>query len=71
MVDELALNPWLWAGSITMIALQLGLTYHPWANKVFQTAPITAQDWGLILAAALVSLAAVEADKRRSKTART
>ena len=64
-------NPWLWAGSITMIALQLGLTYHPWANKVFQTAPITAQDWGLILAAALVSLAAVEADKRRSKTART
>jgi len=57
-------NPWLWAGSITMIALQLGLTYHPWANKVFQTAPLTVLDWGLILAAALVSLAAVEADKR-------
>ncbi len=57
-------NPWLWAGSSTMIVLQLGLTYHPWANKVFQTAPLTLLDWGMIVAVALFSLAAVEVEKR-------
>ncbi|MDO9598320.1 MAG: cation transporting ATPase C-terminal domain-containing protein [Azoarcus sp.] len=57
-------NPWLWAGSITMVLLQLGFTYLPAFNRVFQTAPITLSDWSLILVVALISLVAVVLEKR-------
>jgi magnesium-transporting ATPase (P-type) len=63
-------NPWVLGGSLTMIGLQLGFTYLPWANRIFQTAPINAADWAMITAIALASLAMVELEKRLPLTAR-
>ena len=61
-LDWLA-NPWVWAGSLTMVALQFGFTYLPWANRLFQTAPLGVTDWGLILLAAIITLGVVEMEK--------
>ena len=57
-------NPWPWAGSVLMIALQLAFTYIPVFNEIFQTAPIDMQDWGLIALIAFCSFVVVEMDKR-------
>jgi calcium-translocating P-type ATPase len=42
-------NPWILAGSAAMVVLQLLFTYAPVMNRLFQTAPISARDWGMIL----------------------
>jgi magnesium-transporting ATPase (P-type) len=63
-------NPWVLGGSLTMIGLQLGFTYLPWANRIFHTAPINAADWAMIAAIALASLVIVELEKRLPLTAR-
>ncbi len=42
-------NPWVLAGSAVMVVLQLLFTYAPVMNRLFQTAPISARDWGIIL----------------------
>lgn len=48
-------NPWLWIGIGTMLALQVALTYLPFMNALFQTAPIGMEEWLTILAIAIVS----------------
>jgi magnesium-transporting ATPase (P-type) len=48
-------NPWIWAGIGTMVALQIALTYLPFMNALFQTAPIGMEEWLMILAIAIVS----------------
>jgi magnesium-transporting ATPase (P-type) len=63
-------NPWVLGGSLTMIGLQLGFTYLPWANRIFHTAPINPADWAMIAAIALASLVIVEFEKRLPLTAR-
>jgi cation-transporting P-type ATPase F len=43
-------NPWIWVGISLMVTLQLILTYVPFMNAVFQTAPIPLIGWLPILA---------------------
>ncbi|NLF52803.1 MAG: HAD-IC family P-type ATPase [Thauera phenolivorans] len=56
-------NPWVWAGSLAMLALQIGFTYLPWANRIFQTTPLGAADWAMIAAIAASSFLIVEFQK--------
>jgi cation-transporting ATPase F len=54
-------NPWVWWGVAAMAVLQLGFTYLPAMQRIFQTRPLAWHDWPLILAvgwgiALLVSL---------------
>jgi len=46
-------NPWVLVGSGLMIVLQLLFTYTPFMNKIFHSAPISANDWGLIAVIAI------------------
>ncbi len=57
-------NVWIWAGSATMLSLQLAFTYLPVCNRVFGTAPIGMGDWVMIMAIAAVCAVAVETEKR-------
>ncbi|WP_295005208.1 HAD-IC family P-type ATPase [uncultured Dechloromonas sp.] len=48
-------NPWIWAGIGAMLALQMALTYLPFMNALFQTAPIGSEEWLSILAISVLS----------------
>jgi calcium-translocating P-type ATPase len=66
-------NPWAFAGVGVMVVLQLLFTYLPAANSIFQSAPISASDWIMILVFALMVHGLVEVEKtirRRSRTER-
>jgi Ca2+-transporting ATPase len=56
-------NPWLVVGSISVVVLQMGFTYLPFMNSVFETAPIDFQAWGSILAFGLLVYLVVEFEK--------
>jgi len=56
-------NPWVLWGSLTMIGLQLLLTYAPAMNRLFHTAPIDGAAWGLSLAAGSLVYGAVGVEK--------
>ncbi|PKN33074.1 MAG: carbonate dehydratase [Deltaproteobacteria bacterium HGW-Deltaproteobacteria-19] len=43
------INPWVLVGSAMMVVLQLLFTYTPVMNRLFQTAPVSVRDWGIIL----------------------
>ena len=62
-------NPWVWGGIGSAIALQLLLTYAPWMNFIFQTAPIPPTDWSLVLASMAAFYGLIEADKRLQRHA--
>jgi magnesium-transporting ATPase (P-type) len=62
-------NPWVNRGVAFMLAMQMLLTYAPFMNTLFSTAPIGLREWGLILASALLLFLLVETEKRlRRKT---
>jgi len=46
-------NPWVLVGSGSMIVLQLLFTYTPFMNRIFQSAPISLKDWGMIIVIAI------------------
>ncbi len=56
-------NPLLFLGVLTMIVLQLGFTYIPFMNTIFNSAPIGALDWLYIAAWSLVIYAVVGMEK--------
>jgi cation-transporting ATPase F len=56
-------NPWVLAGALGMIALQLLFTYAPPMNRLFHTAPIAADSWLRIAGVAAIAFAAVELEK--------
>ncbi|NEE00662.1 HAD-IC family P-type ATPase [Phytoactinopolyspora halotolerans] len=56
-------NPWVGVGIGTMLALQALLTYAPWMNELFHTAPIDAASWLRALAFAVVAYLVVGAEK--------
>jgi cation-transporting ATPase F len=56
-------NPWVIAGSVTMLSAQIFFTYVPLMNNLFHTAPIRAESWLRILAVAASSFVAVEFEK--------
>jgi Ca2+-transporting ATPase len=56
-------NGWLWLGIAGVLLLQAAITYLPFLNSIFQTAPIGGEEWLRILAAGLVVLGVVETHK--------
>jgi Ca2+-transporting ATPase len=62
-------NPWVNRGVAFMLAMQMLLTYAPFMNTLFSTAPIGLREWGLILASALLVFLVVEAEKRLRRKA--
>ena len=56
-------NGWLWLGIVGVLVLQAGITYLPFFNRVFQTAPIGWDEWLRILAAGFAALLLVEIQK--------
>lgn len=62
-------NPWVNRGVVFMLAMQMFLTYAPFMNTLFSTAPIGLREWGLILASALLVFLLVETEKRLRRKA--
>lgn len=60
-------NRWLLVGIGLTIALQLALTYVPFMNDLFHTAPLGWQPWLAVLALSAVSYVLVELDKWRRR----
>jgi Ca2+-transporting ATPase len=56
-------NGWLWLGILGVLLLQAGLTYLPFLNSIFQTAPIGWDEWLRILGAGAATLLVVEIHK--------
>jgi len=62
-------NLWLVAGVLTMVLLQLAFTYVPLMHTIFQSGPIDAKEWMVILASGVVVFLLAEADKWRLRRA--
>ena len=63
-------NPWIWRGVAGMLIAQLLFVYNPLMNTLFQSAPLSLAQWGLIIAYGVVVLLLVELEKslwRRKK----
>jgi len=56
-------NGWLWLGIAGVLLLQAGLTYLPFLNAVFQTAPIGWDEWLRVLGASITGVLLVEFQK--------
>lgn len=56
-------NGWLWLGIAGVLLLQACLTYLPFLNSIFQTAPIGWDEWLRILGAGLAGMVLVEFQK--------
>ena len=56
-------NRWLVGGSVVMLILQGLFTYHPLMNRLFRTAPVGFDDWGLIVVIGFVIFVAVGLEK--------
>lgn len=61
--QSLRSNPLVLLGAVLMVGLQMLFTYSPLLNRLFQSEPIYAREWGLILAAAVFTHVVVEAIK--------
>ncbi len=57
-------NRWTLAGALAMAALQVFLTYVPFMNRWFDTAPTTGREWLEVLGVSVVAYAVVEIEKR-------
>ena len=56
-------NPWIWLGGVLMIALQMGYTYLPVMNRLFDSAPIGCVPWIWIVGLALLGSVIVGLEK--------
>ena len=57
-------NMWVFGGAAVMLMLQIGYTYLPVMNRLFQSAPIGVASWTGIVGAGLVTHLIVEGEKR-------
>lgn len=67
-------NPWIWVGIAIMSLAQLAFIYSPWMNLLFQSAPLAAEHWLLMLSYGFFVLLFIEGEKtiwrsRHQKTA--
>ncbi len=56
-------NPWAWVTAGLLIAMQLGFTYLPFAQRIFGTAALPGDYWVMIVAFAIVVFILVELEK--------
>ncbi len=56
-------NRLIFAGIAAELALQLFIVYHPWGNKIFQTVPVSAGLWLVLIPFAVALLLAEETRK--------
>jgi cation-transporting P-type ATPase F len=56
-------NMWVWWGIAATVATQLAFTYAPFMNRMFHTAPISAEAWGRILIGVGITYAIVAFEK--------
>ncbi|MBL9170291.1 MAG: cation-transporting P-type ATPase [Verrucomicrobiales bacterium] len=56
-------NRWAIGGALAMLSAQLLFTYAPVMNRLFHTAPISAESWLRIILVAVAAFAAVELEK--------
>ena len=56
-------NPWIWIGIAAMSVAQLSITYLPFMNRLFHTAPIGGMDWLRILGVGLIIYFVTAAEK--------
>jgi len=56
-------NPWIWAGISAMLIAQLLFIYTPVMNTLFHSAPLSLNQWLLMLGYGVVVLLLVEAEK--------
>ncbi len=56
-------NPWVIGGAAAMFLLQLGYTYLPFMNRLFQSAPIDSIAWGRVFAAGTTIFFVIELEK--------
>ena len=62
-------NPWIIVGVAVQALAQLAITYLPFMNKLFGTAPIGLEVWVRIFAVAFAISAVVAIDKRLRRPA--
>ncbi len=60
-------NPWLPAGVALTVGLQLLLTYAPFMNSLFHTAPLGWRPWLVVLALSAAAYVLVELEKWRQR----
>jgi Ca2+-transporting ATPase len=53
-------NPWVWGAVGLCIALQVAAVSVPFLNQVLRTVPLSAGDWGLVLAGAISPVLLIE-----------
>jgi cation-transporting P-type ATPase F len=56
-------NRWIFLGVATALLAQMLFTYNPIMNRLFHTAPISLQTWGMIVALGLFAYLVVEFEK--------
>lgn len=56
-------NPWVVAGVVVMVLLQILFTYAPFMNRLFFTAPLASAQWGSVLGVGVAAYAIVEVEK--------
>ncbi len=61
--SRLFTNAWLWGATLTCIALQLAAVSFAPLRRVLDTVPLSAVDWGLIVASSLAPVLVVEVVK--------
>ncbi len=57
-------NMWVFGGVAVMVFIQLGYTYIPLMNRLFQSAAIDAASWGRIVLAGMAAYVIVEVEKK-------
>ncbi|MET9634054.1 HAD-IC family P-type ATPase [Lentzea sp. NPDC006480] len=60
-------NRWLWVGVALTVGLQLLLTYGPFMNTLFHTAPLGWQPWLVVFMLSAAAYVAVELEKWRQR----
>ncbi|NCB82416.1 MAG: HAD family hydrolase, partial [Bacilli bacterium] len=56
-------NPYLLYAMLVVGGLQFFLTYHPWMNTLFNTAPMGWFEWGIVFCSSLLIYGIVEVEK--------
>ena len=56
-------NPWVIGGAVVMFLLQLGYTYLPFMNHLFQSAPVDLAVWGRVVASGVAVFMIIELEK--------